>query len=175
MSNCGDLGWVSDIAGYRYQATHPQTGARWPAIPPIVLETWKALAGYEAPLQACLINLYEAGARMGLHQDRDEEDFAAPVLSLSLGATALFRYGGPRRSDPTRSVRLASGDALVMGGTARLIHHGIDRLIPMESGLFAPAGRDGDLGPLARFLGPGGRCNLTLRRVTYPKALEAGA
>lgn len=176
MSNCGALGWVSDVAGYRYQSEHPHTGAPWPAIPTTVLDAWDALGGFPAPPQACLINLYDAGARMGLHQDRDEEEFAAPVLSLSLGATALFRYGGLRRSDPTRSVRLASGDALVMGGPARLIHHGIDRLIPAEPGLFSGLGDvDRELGPLARFLAPGGRCNLTLRRVTRPSKTEGGA
>lgn len=176
MSNCGALGWVSDLAGYRYQSEHPQTRLPWPAIPTIALDAWDGLGGYPSPPQACLINLYDAGARMGLHQDRDEEDFAAPVLSLSLGATALFRYGGLRRSDATRSIRLTSGDAVVMGGPARLIHHGIDRLIPAEPGLFSgTADPDHDLGPLGRFLSPGGRCNLTLRRVTHPGESDADA
>lgn len=171
MTNCGPLGWVSDRAGYRYQATHPETGAPWPAIPPAALDAWNALGGYAAPPQACLVNLYEAGARMGLHQDRDEDDLFAPVVSLSLGATALFRYGGPKRSDPTRSIRLAGGDALVIGGASRLIHHGVDRLIAEPPGLFADAAGpdEGRRGPIpSRFLPPGGRCNLTLRRVTRP-------
>ena len=164
MSNCGALGWVSDRAGYRYQPHHPETGAPWPAIPATALAAWAALSGYPAPPEACLVNLYAAGARMGLHQDRDEEALDAPVVSLSLGATALFRYGGLARSDPTRSLRLRAGDALVIGGAARLIHHGIDRLIPEAPDLLggpdAPVPMD--------FLPPDGRCNLTLRRVTRP-------
>ncbi|WP_457105052.1 alpha-ketoglutarate-dependent dioxygenase AlkB [Methylobacterium sp. P5_C11] len=160
MSNAGSLGWVSDVAGYRYQPDHPETGRPWPALPPTARAAWAALAAYSAPPEACLINLYAPGTRMGLHQDRDEADLTAPVLSLSLGAAALFRYGGLSRSDPTRSVRLQPGDALVMGGASRLIFHGIDRLYP-----------DGDLLAAAdepAFLLPGGRCNLTLRRVTVP-------
>ncbi|MBE7204833.1 MAG: alpha-ketoglutarate-dependent dioxygenase AlkB, partial [Parafilimonas terrae] len=158
MSNAGPLGWVSDVRGYRYQPGHPETGRPWPAMPPTALEAWAALAGCPAEPEACLINLYAPGTRMGLHQDRDEAEYSAPVLSLSLGAAALFRYGGLRRSDPTRSIRLSSGDALVIGGASRLIFHGIDRLYPA-----------GDL--LAEEILPGvlpsdGRCNLTLRRVT---------
>lgn len=158
MSNAGPLGWVSDVAGYRYQPTHPGTGAPWPAMPPTARAAWEALAGCPASPEACLINLYAPGARMGLHQDRDEADFSAPVLSLSFGAPALFRYGGPRRADPTRSVRLMPGDALVIGGPSRLIHHGIDRIFPAD-GLLAED-------PLPGFLSVGGRCNLTLRRVS---------
>ncbi len=157
MSNAGPLGWVSDAAGYRYQPVHPDTAAPWPAMPPTALEAWDALAGCPAAPEACLINLYAPGTRMGLHQDRDEADFSAPVLSLSLGAAALFRYGGLKRTDPTRSVRLMAGDALVIGGAARLIHHGIDRIFP-----------GGDLlaeDRLPGLLPAGGRCNLTLRRV----------
>lgn len=160
MSNAGPLGWVSDRHGYRYQPTHPGTGAPWPPIPPTALAAWAALAGFPGAPEACLINLYGPGARMGLHQDRDEADFSAPVLSLSLGAEALFRYGGLQRSDPTRSVRLRPGDALVIGGVSRLIHHGIDRLYP-DDGLLAE-------NPLPGFLPAGGRCNLTLRRVGAP-------
>ena len=147
-------------AGYRYQPTHPETGRPWPALPPTALAAWAALAAYPAPPEACLINLYAPGTRMGLHQDRDEADLTAPVLSLSLGAAALFRYGGLSRSDPTRSVRLQPGDALVIGGASRLIYHGIDRLYPAGDLLAAEAG--------PAFLPPGGRCNLTLRRVTLP-------
>lgn len=158
MSNAGALGWVSDRSGYRYQPDHPETGEPWPAIPPTALAAWDALAAFPAPPEACLINLYAPDARMGLHQDRDEADFSAPVVSLSLGAAALFRYGGLRRSDPTRSVRLLPGDALVIGGASRLIHHGVDRLYP-ENDLLAE-------NPLPGFLPAGGRCNLTLRRVS---------
>lgn len=157
MGNAGPLGWVSDEGGYRYQPTHPETGEPWPAIPPTALAAWDRLAGDSPPPEACLINLYGPQARMGLHQDRDEEDFTAPVLSLSLGAPALFRYGGLARSDPTRSVRLQPGDAVVIGGASRLVFHGIDRLYP-EPGLLAQ-----DL--LPGLLPAGGRCNLTLRRV----------
>lgn len=157
MSNAGPLGWVSDRNGYRYQSDHPETGRPWPAIPETALAAWDALAHHPAPPEACLINLYAPDARMGLHQDRDEADFSAPVVSLSLGAPALFRYGGLRRSDPTRSIRLLAGDALVIGGASRLIFHGIDRLYPAADLLTA------DL--YEGFLPTGGRCNLTLRRV----------
>jgi alkylated DNA repair protein (DNA oxidative demethylase) len=152
MTNCGPLGWVSDEAGYRYQPTHPETGAPWPDTPELLLKAWEQLSGYPHPPQACLVNFYRPGARMGLHQDRDEEDFDAPVVSLSLGDTAVFRIGGTNRQDPTRSLRLASGDALVLGGAARLAFHGVDRVLPGTS----------------RLLPEGGRINLTLRRVTMP-------
>lgn len=152
MGNCGPLGWVSDETGYRYQETHPETGRPWPAIPDLVLKAWRELAGYELSPEACLINAYAPTARMGLHQDRDEQDLAAPVVSLSLGDTCLFRVGGNRRNDPTRSFRLASGDAVVLGGESRLIFHGVDRIIAGTSSL----------------LPEGGRINLTLRRVTPP-------
>ncbi len=164
MGGAGPVSWVSDERGYRYQPCHPVTAAPWPPIPPTALAAWDALAGYPAPPEACLINLYDPGTRMGLHQDRDEEDFDAPVLSLSLGAPALFRYGGLARSDPTRSVRLMPGDALVIGGPSRLIHHGIDRLYP-DADLLSQA-------ILPGLLPPGGRCNLTLRRVTRPGLKE---
>jgi alkylated DNA repair protein (DNA oxidative demethylase) len=153
MSNCGPLGWVSDVAGYRYQATHPETGLPWPPIPEIVLRAWRYLAGYPISPEACLINFYAPTARMGLHKDCDEADFAAPVVSLSLGAACLFRMGGQHRNDPTRSLRLASGDAVVLGGKSRLIFHGVDRIIPGTSTL----------------LPQDGRINLTLRRVTKPR------
>jgi alkylated DNA repair protein (DNA oxidative demethylase) len=152
MTNCGPLGWVSDESGYRYQADHPATGAPWPPMPAIVLAAWRDLAGYPHPPQACLVNVYDSAARMGLHQDRDEEDFAAPVVSLSLGDTCLFRVGGTMRNDRTRSLRLSSGDALVLGGAARLAFHSVDRIMAGTSTLL-PAG---------------GRINLTLRRVTQP-------
>jgi alkylated DNA repair protein (DNA oxidative demethylase) len=150
MTNCGPLGWMTDERGYRYQPVHPQTGEPWPPIPAIALDAWNALGRYPHPPEACLVNWYGPAAKMGLHQDRDEQDFSAPVVSLSLGDTGLFRIGGTNRSDPTRTFRLASGDALVLGGDARLAFHGIDRILPGTSTL----------------LPEGGRINLTLRRVT---------
>jgi alkylated DNA repair protein (DNA oxidative demethylase) len=152
MTNCGPLGWVSDVDGYRYQPAHPETGEPWPLMPDQVLRAWEELSRYPHPPDACLINFYEPTARMGLHQDKDEEDFAAPVVSLSLGDTALFRYGGLERKDSTKSIRLRSGDAIVFGGPARLIYHGIDRLTAGSSDL----------------LPQGGRLNLTLRKVEKP-------
>ena len=112
MSNCGPLGWVSDESGYRYQASHPETGRPWPPIPPALMALWSALARFRGPPEACLINFYGAHAKMGLHQDRDELEFDAPVISISLGDSCLFRVGGRKRRDPTRSVRLSSGDVL---------------------------------------------------------------
>ena len=152
MSNCGPLGWVSDQGGYRYQPTHPQTGRPWPPIPDVLIAMWNELARYAHPPQACLINFYGPAAKMGLHQDRDEADFAAPVVSLSLGDSCLFRIGGLRRGDGSRSLRLHSGDAVVLGGDSRLAFHGVDRILPGTS----------------RLLAEGGRFNLTLRRVTRP-------
>jgi DNA oxidative demethylase len=149
MSNCGPLGWVSDAAGYRYQPTHPETGAPWPPMPALLLSLWNEFAGYPHPPEACLINFYAPGAKMGLHQDRDEADFAAPVISLSLGDSCLFRVGGHKRGDPTRSIRLSSGDIVALGSAARLAFHGVDRIYPGTSPL----------------LPEGGRINLTLRRV----------
>jgi alkylated DNA repair protein (DNA oxidative demethylase) len=152
MTNCGLLGWITDKHGYRYQPTHPETGEPWPPIPRLLLDAWRTLAHYGPAPEACLINYYCADAKMGLHQDRDEQDFDAPVVSLSLGDTCLFRVGGTQRKDPTRSVRLASGDAVVLGGGARLAFHGVDRILSGTSTL----------------LPEGGRINLTLRRVTRP-------
>lgn len=154
MTNCGSLGWVSDKArGYHYQETHPVTGEPWPAMPELLIELWNRFAGSPAPPEACLVNVYAPGAKMGLHQDRDEVDFSAPVLSISLGQTALFRLGGTRRQDPTRSFDLKSGDIFILGGAARLAYHGVDRIKPDTSellnGLFPDAAR----------------INLTLRRV----------
>lgn len=168
MTNCGDLGWVSDEVGYRYQARHPETAMPWPAIPGTALTAWDDLAGYRAPPEACLVNLYASQARMGLHQDRDEAALDAPVVSLSLGATALFRYGGLRRGDPTRSIRLHSGDAVVIGGASRLIHHGVDRILARVPDLLGADGPPAIPVCIADVLAPGGRCNLTLRRVTQP-------
>ena len=153
MSNCGPLGWVTDAAGYRYEPAHPETGLPWPPMPELVLAAWQGLAGYPHPPECCLINYYGPAAKMGLHQDRDEAELAAPVVSLSLGDACLFRIGGTKRRDPTRTLRLASGDALVLGGAARLALHGVDRIMPGTSTL----------------LPEGGRINLTLRRVTRPQ------
>jgi len=152
MTNCGSLGWVSDESGYRYQPLHPGTGTAWPPMPEVLLKAWGELAGYPHPPEACLVNFYEASAKMGLHQDRDEQDFEAPVLSLSLGDTAVFRIGGTVRGGKTVSLKLNSGDALLFGGEARLAYHGIDRILAGSSSL----------------LPQGGRINLTLRRVTKP-------
>jgi alkylated DNA repair protein (DNA oxidative demethylase) len=152
MTNCGPLGWMTDAGGYRYQHHHPETGAPWPPIPEILLAAWRDLSGYPHAPEACLVNIYGPAARMGLHQDRDERDLTAPVVSLSLGQTCLFRLGGTARGDPTRSFRLASGDALVLAGETRLAFHGVDRIISDTSTL----------------LPDGGRINLTLRRVNKP-------
>jgi alkylated DNA repair protein (DNA oxidative demethylase) len=154
MSNCGPLGWISDESGYRYESTHPVTSRPWPPMPDMLIATWHDLADYPHPPEACLINFYGPAAKMGLHQDRDEEDFGAPVVSLSLGDSCLFRVGGLKRNDPTRSFRLNSGDAFVFGGGARLAFHGVDRVHPGTSTLLAE----------------GGRINLTMRRVTRANA-----
>jgi alkylated DNA repair protein (DNA oxidative demethylase) len=157
MSNCGSLGWVSDRNGYRYAAAQPETGRPWPPLPDALLRLWDSVADYPHPPEACLINVYGPAAKMGLHQDRDEADFAAPVVSLSLGDSCLFRIGGLKRGEPTRSFRLNSGDVLVLGGQARLAFHGVDRIYPGTSSLLAE----------------GGRINLTMRRVTRPDYLRA--
>jgi alkylated DNA repair protein (DNA oxidative demethylase) len=156
MTNLGRLGWVSDRKGYRYQPTHPETGKPWPAIPETVLEIWRSVAGYPEPPEACLVNQYREGAKMGLHRDEDEDDFSAPVISVSLGDSAVFRIGGPERGGKTSTLKLSSGDVLVMGGASRLCHHGIDRILTGTSTL----------------LKDGGRINLTLRRVTKPFSEE---
>lgn len=150
MSNCGLFGWTSDRDGYRYTAVHPTRGTAWPPMPSLVRQAWHELSGYGFEPEACLVNYYAAGARMGLHQDRDEQAFEAPVMSLSLGDTALFRYGGVERRGPTKSIKLESGDAVVLGGAARLAYHGVDRIIAGSSTLLAE----------------GGRFNLTVRRVS---------
>jgi alkylated DNA repair protein (DNA oxidative demethylase) len=149
MTNCGELGWVSDeTRGYRYQAEHPATGKPWAPIPDLAMQAWET-TGFCALPQACLVNFYDAKARMGLHQDRDEKEFGAPVVSISLGDACLFRFGGTTRGGPTKSVRLESGDLVVIGGASRLCFHGVDRIYPGTSTLLAEAGR----------------INLTLRRV----------
>jgi alkylated DNA repair protein (DNA oxidative demethylase) len=151
MTNCGPLGWVTDKdRGYRYQATHPDTGRPWPAMPPALLELWEILSSFDAPPQACLVNYYSADARLGSHRDADEEEECAPVLSVSLGISAAFHVGGLKRSDPKTRLLLQSGDVVVLGGGARFAYHGVDRILPGTSDL----------------LPEGGRLNLTLRRVT---------
>lgn len=152
MTNCGQLGWVSDTqGGYRYQTTHPETAEPWPDIPALALKAWGA-GGYAHGPEACLVNYYDASARMGLHQDRDEAALDAPVVSISLGDSCLFRFGGTERKGATKSVRLHSGDVVLIGGAARLCFHGVDRIMAGSSTL----------------LPRGGRINLTLRRVTQP-------
>jgi alkylated DNA repair protein (DNA oxidative demethylase) len=158
-SNFGRLGWVSDRSGYRYQPLHPVTGKAWPAIPDTLLALWQDIAAASPP-DCCLLNLYRGGAKMGLHQDRDENDVTAPVVGVSLGDDALFRIGGSfkdgtwARGGATRSVTLASGDVILFGGVARLAYHGIDRITPGSS----------------RLVPGGGRLSLTLRRVSLGAA-----
>ncbi|ETX28507.1 dioxygenase [Roseivivax isoporae LMG 25204] len=149
MSAAGRYGWISDRRGYRYSDTHP-AGTPWPSIPEAVLAIWRRVAPGARDPECCLINWYGEGARMGLHQDRDETDMSQPVVSVSLGDDGLFRMGNEERGGPTRSVWLHSGDVVVMGGAARLRHHGVDRI------------RFGSSTLLPR----GGRLNLTLRVVT---------
>jgi DNA oxidative demethylase len=154
MTNCGSLGWMSDKEkGYRYEPLHPATGEAWPPIPQVLLDAWDLLADYPKRPEACLINVYSFDARMGLHQDRDEKDFSAPIMSFSLGADCLFRIGGIKRGGVTVPLVLSSGDALILGGEARLRHHGVDRILPsLASGALS--------------LPPGAaRVNLTMRRV----------
>ncbi|MEI4471963.1 alpha-ketoglutarate-dependent dioxygenase AlkB family protein [Frigidibacter sp. MR17.24] len=148
MTSAGRFGWVSDRRGYRYEARHP-AGGEWPPIPARVLALWHAATGLAREPDCCLLNFYGEGARMGLHQDRDEADFRWPVVSISLGDRALFRIGTTERGGPTQSLWLTSGDLLVMGDAARLVHHGVDRI-------------DFGSSPL---LPRGGRINLTLRVV----------
>lgn len=149
MTSAGRFGWVSDRRGYRYSETHP-SGNAWPAIPESVLAVWRAVSGSARSPECCLVNYYGADAKMGLHQDRDEVDFTEPVVSISLGDDGLFRIGNETRGGATQSLWLHSGDVLVMGGAARLLYHGIDRIAPGTSPL----------------LKQGGRINLTLRVVS---------
>jgi alkylated DNA repair protein (DNA oxidative demethylase) len=148
-TNFGLLGWISDRRGYRYEPVHPVTKKSWPAIPQLLLDLWSETAGYAAPPECCLVNLYRGPAKMGLHQDKDEAALGAPVLSVSLGDDALFRIGGTCRKNATKSLKLGSGDVLTFGGPARLAYHGIDRVMAGTS----------------RLVPEGGRINLTLRRI----------
>jgi alkylated DNA repair protein (DNA oxidative demethylase) len=135
MTNCGRVGWVSDRKGYRYDPVDPDTGAHWPPMPALFLDLARRAAaeggfpGYDP--DACLINRYAAGAKLGLHQDRDENDQWAPIVSVSLGLPAVFLWGGKHRGDPIRRMRLESGDVAVWGGPARFIYHGV---APLKTG-----------------------------------------
>jgi alkylated DNA repair protein (DNA oxidative demethylase) len=148
MTGFGPLSWVTDARGYRYEPNHPLTGRPWPPMPEVLLDLWRRYAPDAPEPDACLANLYRGGAKMGLHQDRDEQDFTVPVLSLSLGDTAVFRIGGASRSGQTTSLKLNSGDVCLLAGPARLAFHGIDRVLEGSSTV-VPGG---------------GRLNLTLRR-----------
>lgn len=148
LTAAGDFGWFSDQRGYRYVEHHP-SGVNWPEIPDSIMAIWRAVAGAAPDPECCLINFYGEGARMGLHQDRDEANFDWPVVSISLGDDALFRVGGTERGGKTESIWLQSGDVAVMGGPARLNYHGIDRIKFGSSSL----------------LKEGGRLNITLRVV----------
>lgn len=150
MSNFGPLGWVADKTGYRYETVHPKTKNPWPELPHALQNLWDAVSGYPAPPEACLINWYRDGAKMGLHVDNDEQDIQAPVVSVSLGDPALFRIGGPKRGGPTQGLKLFSGDVVVLAGDARLCHHGVSKVYFGESALVPK----------------GGRINLTMRRVS---------
>jgi DNA oxidative demethylase len=158
MTNCGALGWVADKTGYRYQARHPVTGEPWPPIPASLLALWREFADGAPEPEACLINLYGPGTKLGSHVDADEANRTAPVVSVSLGAPAVFHVGGPARRDPKVRLTLRSGDVFVLGGEARHVHHGIDRLLPDDHDLQSSV------------LPPGQRINLTLRRVTLAPA-----
>jgi DNA oxidative demethylase len=152
MTNCGRVGWVSDRTGYRYDPFDPETGVPWPAMPGVFLDA-AARAAAEAGFpdydpDACLINRYAAGAKLSLHQDRDEKDAWAPIVSVSLGLPAVFLWGGKRRSDPVRRLRLQSGDVVVWGGPARFVYHGV---APLNDGQHPLTGAT--------------RINLTFRKV----------
>jgi alkylated DNA repair protein (DNA oxidative demethylase) len=151
MTNCGSCGWVTDRSGYRYDTVDPNSGQQWPAMPPtfrMLAEAAALEAGFDgfAP-QACLVNRYVPGAKMSLHQDRDESDLSAPIVSVSLGLPAIFQFGGLRRSDKPQRFRLEHGDIAVWGGPTRLAFHGV---APLADGEHALLGRQ--------------RINLTFRK-----------
>ena len=151
QTNCGELGWVTDKEqGYRYQKNHPITGKAWPDIPPSLQNLWQKLSGFPQPAEACLINFYAPQARMGMHQDKDEMELNAPVISISLGDSCLFRIGTTEKQGKTHSIRLNSGDVIMFGGKARLAYHGVDKIYPNTSTLLKVPGR----------------VNLTLRRIS---------
>lgn len=150
LSNFGDLGWVSDQeGGYRYESHHPKTGKKWPPMPPILLDIWRDLTDCSVLPEACLINYYREGAKMGMHVDADEYALGAPIVSISLGDPARYRIGGPIRGGKTHSLKLSSGDVVVLAGEARQCYHGIDKVFYGQS----------------RLIPKGGRINLTMRRV----------
>jgi DNA oxidative demethylase len=155
MTNCGALGWISDPSGYRYDGIDPESGAAWPPLPPIFAHLAGIAAeqaGYPGFVpDACLINRYAPGTRLTLHQDKDERDFAHPIVSVSLGLPARFQFGGPRRSDRPLLVPLFHGDVVVWGGPARLFYHGV---LPLRQGVHRATGAC--------------RINLTLRRASAP-------
>lgn len=149
MTSAGAVGWYSDKSGYRYADTHP-TGVEWPAIPAPLMQIWDDVTGLDREPDCCLINYYGEGARMGMHQDKDEADFSWPVVSVSLGDDGMFRIGNTTRGGKTESIWLNSGDVVVMGGPARLTYHGVDRIRFKSS----------------KLLPKGGRINLTFRVVS---------
>jgi alkylated DNA repair protein (DNA oxidative demethylase) len=150
MTNCGAAGWVTDRSGYRYDALDPERGQPWPPMPASFLDLAVAAAtkaGYpDFVPDACLINRYEPGARLSLHQDKNERDFANPIVSVSLGLPATFQFGGQKRNDPVRKFALRHGDVAVWGGPSRLCYHGVPEL------------KDGEHGTVGRM-----RLNLTFR------------
>jgi alkylated DNA repair protein (DNA oxidative demethylase) len=151
MTNCGSAGWVADRTGYRYAAIDPESGRPWPAMPPAFLDLAAAAAaeaGFDGFVpDACLVNRYEPGAKLSLHQDKDESALDSPIVSVSLGLPATFMFGGLKRSDPQRRVPLKHGDVVVWGGPSRLAHHGV---LPLKAGEHPTIGRQ--------------RLNLTLRK-----------
>ena len=150
MSNFGTLGWVTDKdGGYRYDPVHPKTKEAWPDMPQALLDLWQDVADFPQEPEACLINWYREGNKMGAHIDNDEQEARAPVVSVSLGDPALFRMGGPKRGGPTKGLKLFSGDVVVMGGESRFCYHGVSKIFYGQSALVPR----------------GGRINLTLRRV----------
>jgi alkylated DNA repair protein (DNA oxidative demethylase) len=151
MTNCGTAGWLTDRSGYRYDAIDPESGRRWPPMPAIFADL-AAEAASEAGFDgfvpdACLINRYEPGAKLSLHQDRNEKDFGAPIVSVSLGRPAVFLFGGLKRTDRPLRIPLDHGDIVVWGGPSRLVHHGV---MPLADGHHPRLGRQ--------------RLNLTLRK-----------
>ena len=153
MSNFGSLGWVTDKdGGYRYEPHHPKTGNPWPDLPPLLQTLWEDVSDWSMPPEACLINWYREGSKMGLHVDQDEYEMNAPVVSVSLGDPATFRIGGTKRGGKTESLKLYSGDVVVLAGEARRCYHGVSRIEYGQSALVPK----------------GGRINLTMRFVGAP-------
>lgn len=157
MSNFGELGWIADQSGYRYDPVHPKTGQSWPAMPALLIKAWRDLTDWPDMAEACLINWYRAeahdgkGAKMGMHVDADEEAVNAPIVSVSLGDPALYRIGGQTRGGPTAGLKLMSGDVVVLSGEARRCYHAVSKVYYGESALIPK----------------GGRINLTMRRVHF--------